>query len=393
MPDGRSVQLGGEVIGEFHWAYRELVAELDLTLEPAFPGLPGSETHRLDDRTLVVDDFGWMSSNEREDYLRVEALFSHLSKTVDPDDPWSHPDADKLDSISVSAWMRSVGAVPATLRAREMAMRALAAESPERTSLLADLRKEAAAGSVGFYSYDAWESHRVAEGSARVALLMAQSLDSKIRYSTPVRSIHVDPHGSHVVSHQGERFDVDAVVSAVPVGPLRDIQFSGVSTARLESLSNQRHALAAKVVFAYDEPFWETNGQNGSAYSADGLMGGTWSQRHGVLSALVPPERIGPFAATAGSQLQHELISEMVDLFGRQALTPDRVFVRNWFSDPYTQGYITAWRPGDVMRVGPLHGTHEPPFYVCGSDQWVCGYMEGAIRTGRGAASAILGSR
>ena len=42
------------------------------------------------------------------------------------------------------------------------------------------------------------------------------------------------------------------------------------------------------------------------------------------------------------------------------------------------------------MAVGPLHGTHEPPFYVCGSDQWVAGYMEGAVRTGRGAAAAAL---
>ena len=42
------------------------------------------------------------------------------------------------------------------------------------------------------------------------------------------------------------------------------------------------------------------------------------------------------------------------------------------------------------MAVGPLHGTHEPPFYVCGSDQWVAGYMEGAVRTGRAAARAAL---
>ena len=34
------------------------------------------------------------------------------------------------------------------------------------------------------------------------------------------------------------------------------------------------------------------------------------------------------------------------------------------------------------MGVGRLHGTHEPPFYVAGSDHWVAGYMEGAVRTG-----------
>ena len=79
-------------------------------------------------------------------------------------------------------------------------------------------------------------------------------------------------------------------------------------------------------------------------------------------------------------------------MFGVKAADPIAVHVRRWGVDPWTQGYITSWRPGDVMGVGHLHGTHEPPFYVCGSDQWVCGYMEGAVRTGRGAAAAALGS-
>jgi monoamine oxidase len=65
---------------------------------------------------------------------------------------------------------------------------------------------------------------------------------------------------------------------------------------------------------------------------------------------------------------------------------------RLWGSDPFTLGYITSWAPGDLTRVGPLHGTHEPPFYVAGSDHWVAGYMEGAVRTGRGAARAALGA-
>jgi monoamine oxidase len=42
------------------------------------------------------------------------------------------------------------------------------------------------------------------------------------------------------------------------------------------------------------------------------------------------------------------------------------------------------------MAVGPLHGTHEPPFYVAGSDHWAAGYMEGAVATGRAAARSII---
>ena len=77
---------------------------------------------------------------------------------------------------------------------------------------------------------------------------------------------------------------------------------------------------------------------------------------------------------------------------GDQALEPILWGERLWGIDPFTKGYVTGWRPGDVMAVGPLHGTHEPPFYVCGSDQWVAGYMEGAVRTGRDAAARALGS-
>ena len=77
---------------------------------------------------------------------------------------------------------------------------------------------------------------------------------------------------------------------------------------------------------------------------------------------------------------------------GERALEPMLWGERLWGIDPFTKGYVTGWRPGDVMAVGPLHGTHEPPFYVCGSDQWVAGYMEGAVRTGRDAAARALSS-
>ena len=180
------------------------------------------------------------------------------------------------------------------------------------------------------------------------------------------------------------------MVSALPVGPLRDITVVGVSDARLASLHSQRNARVSKVVYVFPESFWERNDQNGSSYFEEGIIGGTWSQRDGILSALIPPERHGLFEGTPRSLIQAELLNEVERAFGTPPVGAEQVFINRWGVDSWTQGYITAWRPGDVMRVGPLHGTHEPPFYVCGSDQWVCGYMEGAVRTGRAAASAAL---
>jgi monoamine oxidase len=390
LEDGRLVQLGGEVVGPFQENYCGLVAELGLTLVPSFPQLPGEDTSVMTDSRMVGDHFPWMSDADRASYDAASEAFGKLAATVDPDDPWSHPDAERLDRLSVAQWLRDVGATPNALRARDVAMLALSAESVERTSLLSDLRKEAAAGAKGFYDYEVWECQRVAEGSATVALRMAEELGHRVRYGTPVTSVRVSRQGSRVTASTGERFDCSSVVCAIPVGPLRRVAIDGVARERLASLDRQRHALAAKVVFAYESSWWEEQGQNGTMYFEKGMMGGTWPQREGILSALVPPERLGAFLATSPALIEQDMLAEMVEAMGERAATPQAVFFRRWGVDPWTEGYITSWRPGDVMAVGPLHGTHDPPFYVCGSDQWVCGYMEGAVRTGRGAARAVL---
>ena len=120
LPDGRLVQLGGELIGEFHTSYLELVAELGLTLRPSYVAEPGEMTTDLVDGVHVGDDLPWMTDAERADAERLAGLAAELARTVDPDDPWAHPDADRLDWVSVNGWLREQGALPAVVRAREL---------------------------------------------------------------------------------------------------------------------------------------------------------------------------------------------------------------------------------------------------------------------------------
>ena len=388
--DGRPIQLGGEVIGVAHTAYRELVGELGLTVVPSFTDIPGESTWLVSEGRVLGDEMPWMLDSDRAIYDRLEQRFAALAATVDPDDPWAHPDAVALDRLSVGAWLRSEGATPAVLRAMELRTLALADPSIERRSLLADLRKEATAGALGFYDYDAWESAKVLEGSATVALRMAEGLGHRIRYGSAVVSIAVDSGGVVVTLATGERLSASDVVCALPAGPLRDLRITGVDAQYLAAATRRQHAPAAKLVTVYASSFWEANGQNGTGYFEHTLLGGTWVQTTGALSALVPVDRLGPYQALPASQREAVLLGELVAAYGPEAADVESVFVRDWFADPWTQGYITAWRPGDLTAVGPLHGTHAPPFWLVGSDQWVCGYMEGAVRTGRGAARQLL---
>jgi monoamine oxidase len=196
-----------------------------------------------------------------------------------------------------------------------------------------------------------------------------------------------------VILASGEPIACSAVVSAVPAGPLRDIRISGVSDARLASLHSLRHSVAIKLVALWEDSWWLELGRDGFVRSERDL-GCAWPQlADGVLSVLIPPDRVGPYLSTAPAQRQAEVSALLAELLGRPGHEAQLVEERLYAVDPWTQGYITGWRPGDVMRVGPLHSTHEPPFFVCGSDFWVCGYMEGAVRTGRAAAAALLDGR
>jgi monoamine oxidase len=387
LADGRRVQLGGEVVGNAHTGYLGLVEELGLTLTPSYVAEPGELTRQTPESLDVGDWPSWCTPADRASYDAVEAALEKVHASIDPDDPWSCPDLGRLDRLSVGDWLREVGATPNVLRLWELVHLSLSDGSIERQSLFAYARKAVVGGTTGSYDVEQWENLRVAEGSATVALTIAEGL-REVRLATPVRRIEVGPT-SVVTTHEGEELRADAVVLAVPAGPARDIEIAGVSEARLASLRRQRHAWAAKFVAAYDEPFWRERGQNALSES-EGVLGSTWPQQHGVLSALVPPERYAAFAATDPDTRTREALAQVAELFGPEATSPQQTWTRLWGTDPWTQGYVTQWRPGDVEAVGPLHGTHEPPFYVCGSDQWVAGYLEGAVRTGRGAAAAAL---
>jgi monoamine oxidase len=392
LPDGRTVQMGGEVVGHAHVAYRELVAELGLSIEPSYVVDPGEMTWGLGEGVFVGDDAPWMSAAERADLERIDDAFAALAATVDPDDPWSHPDARRLDDLSLGAWLREQDALPAVVRRHRLASLSLSCDGPDRTSLLADLRKHATLAGQGFYDLAEWEGLRCAEGSAEVALRMGAELGDRVRLGAVVERLDVD--GSRGVTIRlagGEEVRAEAVVCAIPAGPLRRIELRGLSDARLESLRALRQALAAKIVVAYEDSFWQRTAQNGLA-ETEWLFGSTWPQRRGVLSLLVPPERLSAFLASPPAARRGAILDGLEALYGKGARTPLAMLERAWGVDPFTLGYITGWAPGDLGRVGRLHGRHEPPFYVAGSDHWVAGYMEGAVRTGRSAARDALGA-
>lgn len=383
--DGRVLQMGGEIVGTVHHGYLELAAELGLAIVPSLTEEPGEHGYDMLDGTHIGED--WLSEEDGAVMARLDEAIVGIAAGVDPADPWSHPDAARLDRLSVGALLRSLEPSWRAYRLCEAGSLSAAGGSLERGSVLASARAAAGAGGVLNTDYDQWENLKVEGGSSALVDALEAQVAGRIRYGAPVQSIHVG-RPCTVTLVGGEVMRADAVVCALPVGPLRRVGISGLSDERLRSLHRQRQALASKAVTVLDGPVWRRAGWNGLAVS-EHEIGGFWVQGEGALSSLLGPEKRGYIDAAPPGTLTQALIDSLERLCG--PVEPQAVLWRHWGTDPYSLGYVAIWEPGDLMAVGPLHGTHEPPFYVAGSDHWSAGYMEGAVRTGRDAARAVLG--
>jgi monoamine oxidase len=385
LADGRTVQLGGEIVGEVHRAYLGLVEELGLTLVPSYVAEQGEVGYDLIGGVEIGED--WLEPDDVASLERLEAELVRLSRDVDPDDPWSHPDAHRLDRMSRGDLARQVGCTPKAFRKMSAQMASAAGGSIERVSLLGELRAIAGVGGRLQSDYEAWEALKVDGGSSVLVDTLERELQGRIRYDAPVAAIDVgDP--CTVTLAGGEQLQAGAVVCCMPVGPLRAVEISGLSEARLQSLRRQRQIRAAKAVVALDEPVWRRVECNGLIES-EHETGGFWVQGENTLSSLHGPEHIAYLEAAPEGVATADLLASLERVVG--AVSPVAVLWRHWGMDPFTLGYVSHWAPGDLTAVGPLHATHEPPFYLAGSDHWACGYMEGAVATGRAAARAVLG--
>jgi monoamine oxidase len=384
LDDGRTLQMGGEIVGEVHHAYLGLAAELGLELVPSYVDEPGEPGFDLVDGAHVGED--WMSPADHAALERIGAELIRLARDVDPADPWSHPEAARLDRLSRGELARSLGVTPLAYRRMQAQMASAAGGSIERVSVLGELRAIAAAGGKLQSDYQAWEALKVRGGSSVLPATLERELQGRIRYDAPVTALRVG-RPCAVTLADGEELEADAVVCCAPVGPLRAIEVSGLSDARLASLRRQRQLRAFKAVLAFDEPVWRRVECNGLIES-EHEVGGFWVQGESALSSLSGPEQLGYLEAAPDGVATEVLLASLERVIG--PVTPQTVLWRRWGMDPYTLGYVAHWAPGDLTAVGPLHATHEPPFYVAGSDHWACGYMEGAVATGRAAAQAVL---
>jgi monoamine oxidase len=247
---------------------------------------------------------------------------------------------------------------------------------------------------------DASQDSRIVGGMGAVYGPMAAEMGDSLHLSQPVRRVDQDADGVTVRSDDMTVRAHRAIV-AVPLAIASQILYQPMLSVD-RSLLHQRMPSGAiyKINIVYDEPFWRNDGLSGQSAApgspaAVTIDASTDTPGRGVMCVIVE----GPTARRIGeldeTERRRTMLAELVGRFGVKAAAPVDYIEQCWTTERYSGGgMISHAPPGVLTQFG--HALREP----CGRIHWagtessavMCGWVDGAVRSGERAASEVMQS-
>jgi putrescine oxidase len=397
---GEANELGGEWVAPYQSRLHALLGELGIDL---FPAYRDGEDVYVDEsgnpRRHSGEDHGLSSAQERA-LEEADAKLDALAKELDPEEPWEHPRARELDTITFDEWLRTeVADEVARENLRSYLADGFLTKPAYSFSLLQGLW--AIAGAGGTYALFAPEqclAFRVVGGTQLIPIRMAEELGERVVLEAPARAIRWREDGVEV---DAGHIQVKAGAAVVAVAPnlAAAIRFEPALPAwrmRLQQASSQ--GSVTKLLAVYPEPFWRADGLSGEGFAPHQFVRELYdntppSASVGVLCTFLPGEQ-AEFAGRLSPDRRKELVLEgMSKLVGPSALQAIDYIETDWSAEEWTRGaYASTFGVGGLVRFGPDMRRPVGPIHWACADIAGVGHMhmEGATRSGDAAAAKIL---
>lgn len=395
---GKTVEGGGELIGSNHplWNSYKRHFRLEFTDVKDY----GNSPVRFGKRTLTFEE-----SQKLTDELekQLKALTQLAETIVDPFEPWTNPNAKRLDAVSFGNWVRKAKCSDLCKAALRNLLSADNGVAADEQSLLGVLAMVKGGGLDRFWTDT--EVFRCRDGNQQLAEKFASALNQKagsVIKNARVKSIsrRDDKLWLEVVDKRGRRIrgsekPVDDVILAIPPSVWDSIVFDdGEVTA---SLSNPPETgKNVKYLMRLQDRFWEQYSSS-PTLSEDGPVDLTWE--------TTEDDKKGDFALVAFSgaddaeacikwagNRRKRYVSKMEAPYpgiGRE-IRKDKFM--NWPDEKWSKGSYYFPRVNEVTKWGP--------FWKAGHGGWLhfagehtcyafMGYMEGALSSGYRIARRI----
>jgi monoamine oxidase len=325
-----------------------------------------------------------------------------MCDTVDLEAPEKTKRADQWDSMTVETWIEQNTTNPKAQAILRDAVGGPVGGTAANTSLLGYLFIAKSNGSplelitVRGGALD----FRINGGSGLIVKRIAQRVGaSRIKLSTPVRSISQNSKGAQVATDDGTYTAGDVIVAVAPPMTSR-IDYDPVLPAVRDQLS--QHAAMGwliKCFAVYPKPFWRRKGYNGFINSVAPPLSGSFDNSPadgsvGCLYGLIAGNEARIWSARSAGQRRAAVLGTFKKCFGEQAGSPTKYFEYDWAEDPWVRGgaavpfapgVLTEF-PGALRKpVGRIHWAATET----ATESW--GDMDGAILAGERAVDEVLG--
>ncbi len=334
-------------------------------------------------------------------YLLARWKLERLMAPLDPERPWAHPEAGRLDAMTVEAWIaRNVLHALPRAAFRTVCTTVLCAE-PSEISLLFFLHYLKSGGGLDvLISSDTGGAQNLLfqGGVHQIGRLMADEVGERLRLEAAVSAIEWHDGGVIVQSEAG-RFTARKAIVAVPSTLLQRIRFTP-ELPRPKMAVHERLTMGSSIKFwvLYDAPFWRDRALNGLVLRDDvpttPIMDVTPpGQDQGLLVGFFDGAHAIRYAGHSREDRRNIVVEMLADHFGSDALQPLDYVDHDWTGEEWSGGCYGAFAPPGVLtRYGEHLRTPIGPLHWAGTEtsaEWT-GYIEGAIRSGERAARESL---
>ena len=402
--DGAMLEIGGQWVSPDQTALLELLQDLNLETYPRYRegesiyiGADGAPVRYTGD-TFPVD------SDTAVEMDRLVALLDKLAADIGPTEPWAHPMARELDTISFHHWLRQNS--PNEEACKNIGLFIAGGMLTKPAHAFSALQAVLMAASAGSFTHltdeDFILDRRVVGGMQQVSLLQAQELGEDVVLDSPVRTINWEPDadGGHRVTVVSDRATVEArfVIMAVPPNLYSRVSFNPPLPRRQHQMhQHQSLGLVIKVHAVYGTPFWRDKGLSGTGFGADALVQEVYDNTNhgdsrGTLVGFVSDEKADALFELSAEDRRKAILESIAGYLGDEALTPEVYYESDWGSEEWTRGaYAASYDLGGLHRYGKDQHAPVGPIYWSSSDLAAEGYqhVDGAIRMGRITAARI----
>lgn len=390
---------GAAYLGVRHTELLALLREHGLGL--ASTGMKGDSTFLMSGQRTVTA--GRVPPLEAVALGELFDQLEDLVALVRPEAPWQTPGAERLDTLTAAQWLADEVKHPAARTFFPLFLGEMMAADPTAISALHMAFYLRSGGGIRYLNAfeGGAQEWRVDGGSHQLCDALAKQLGDRIILRQSVTAIDQDADGVvvHCPSNQDgspSEYLADRVIVAIPPLLAQRIEFRpGLAAPRATAATGR--GCAVKVHLSYPSPLWRSLGMSGWSVSEHGPLLSTVDdsppdQSLGVLTGFVTGAAAAEFSALSADEQRAAALAHTARLFP-QLPPPTRCSVTDWLAEEWSKGcYAALFGPGDWLRLGPTLTEPHGRVHWAGTETSLefFGLMEGAIRSGRRAATEVM---